>query len=438
VLCERLQRFYGTKQLFRLLWWQRSAAAASKVLSFSYKDEDDVFDLPPREVMMQFSVVISTCSISGCLGQDSVCDPFDVVIIDEASQAIEAEAMVPISLSKTDGIVVIAGDPDQLGPSPRSPMFKITSIFSSLLDRLLNSDLYQHLKDCSDGLKPFRFGTFLRRNYRSHRDIFSVSSKLFYGDALIESGDPDNISSLLDWNPPSRYIVSRSLQVVPSSAAVHFIAIDGQHAHELDSPSFYNLFEIEAVVQVCLSLVSLKGTNPADIGVIAAFRSQVLKLRMALRHAGLSLVNVGNVMDLQGQEMKVVIVSTVLTSRIRSDCRDSIGLLGDHRKFNVAITRGMALCIVVGDPHILYDDVHWAAYIELCDSKGTFHGSKFHRLRRFKDAQDLKDAESLLEEVARSVTQAPDDTLESGSSRAMFTTQQYFADELIWNTFLQR
>jgi superfamily I DNA and/or RNA helicase len=153
------------------------------------------------------------------------------------------------------------------------------------------------------------------------------------------------IFSLLDWSPPRRYQKSTSTELRAISSAVHFVAIDGQHAHEVDSPSFYNLFEIEAVVDICLSLLSTKGVRPEEIGIIAAFRSQVLKLRTALRSAGLSNVNVGSVLDLQGQEVKVVIVSTVLTSRLQCDRGEAMGLLGDHRKFNVAVTRGMALCI---------------------------------------------------------------------------------------------
>lgn len=73
--------------------------------------------------------------------------------------------------------------------------------------------------------------------------------------------------------------------------------MDGQHTHELDSPSFYNLLEIDKVVQTCKDLISdpsLK-VSTADIGVIAAFRSQVLKLRLVLRKEGLGAINVGSV-----------------------------------------------------------------------------------------------------------------------------------------------
>ena len=52
-----------------------------------------------------------------------------------------------------------------------------------------------------------------------------------------------------------------------------------------------------------------------DIGIIAAFRSQILKIRLKLREVGLGNINVGSVQDYQGQEMKIIIISTVMTSR---------------------------------------------------------------------------------------------------------------------------
>lgn len=55
---------------------------------------------------------------------------------------------------------------------------------------------------------------------------------------------------------------------------------------------------------MCRDLVHSHSLAPGtvsakDIGVIAAFRQQVLKLRLALRAAGLSSVSVGSVEDFQ-------------------------------------------------------------------------------------------------------------------------------------------
>lgn len=59
--------------------------------------------------------------------------------------------------------------------------------------------------------------------------------------------------------------------------------------------------KINEVVSICLELVQQTKVSPSDIGVIAAFRQQVLKIRLQLRQQGqgLSNVNVGSVEDFQ-------------------------------------------------------------------------------------------------------------------------------------------
>ena len=62
----------------------------------------------------------------------------------------------------------------------------------------------------------------------------------------------------------------------PSSCfPVLFIGVDGQQAHELDSPSFYNLAEIDQMVITMQQLMTLTKVTTKDIGIIAAFRNQV-------------------------------------------------------------------------------------------------------------------------------------------------------------------
>ncbi len=78
-----------------------------------------------------------------------------------------------------------------------------------------------------------------------------------------------------------------------------FVGVDGKQRHDLDSPSFYNLAEVQQVVALCKSLVLEQLLRASQIGVIAAFRQQVLRLRTALRAEKLTDVNVGSVEDFQ-------------------------------------------------------------------------------------------------------------------------------------------
>ena len=44
--------------------------------------------------------------------------------------------------------------------------------------------------------------------------------------------------------------------------------------------------------------------------------------------------------------------------------------LRNDRRFNVAVTRGMALCVVVGQPQLLYADPHWRELLRFCVKHG--------------------------------------------------------------------
>jgi superfamily I DNA and/or RNA helicase len=79
------------------------------------------------------------------------------------------------------------------------------------------------------------------------------------------------------------------------------VGVRGRQEHELDSPSYFNTLEASKVVELVHGLVGSQSVDAgqADIGVIAPFRKQVLKLRQLLRARGLSAVNVGSIDDFQ-------------------------------------------------------------------------------------------------------------------------------------------
>jgi superfamily I DNA and/or RNA helicase len=51
----------------------------------------------------------------------------------------------------------------------------------------------------------------------------------------------------------------------------------------------------------------------ADFGVVAPYRNQVKECRRVLRARGLGSVRVGTVDDYQGQEAKIMVISTTVT-----------------------------------------------------------------------------------------------------------------------------
>ena len=395
VILLRLTAALDPTRLFRLNWWQRGVASVPAASLRHCSDlVDGLFGLPCYEALAAYGVIVTTCAVAGCLRHllHRDCSPapallFDCVLIDEAAQATEAESLAALSLCRPAGALVLAGDTQQLGPSYRSPAYSEGTLHPSLEERLLALPAYAFLNTYmpprwgeDDTLAPLvdalrapapvhpALGVFLTQNYRSHRHIFAVSSRLFYANSLEECGDPAELNSLVGW--------SRLPQGRPFPVLVR--AVDGVGKHVRDSPSYYNAEEALAVVEVCRSLLGEAGlqgrVSMADIGVIGAFRRQVLLIREELRRAGLREVSVGSVEDFQGQEKRVVVISTVLHRAPPLRTGEHVGLFGDHRRFNVAVTRGMALVVVVGHPAALCGDAYFKELVEYAGKYKGYEG----------------------------------------------------------------
>ena len=123
---------------------------------------------------------------------------------------------------------------------------------------------------------------------------------------------------------------------------------------EEGSPSFFNPEEIFHVLEYMKQLID-HGIDEDDIGVITPYRRQVQKLKRRLEDRGWGDVTVGTTEEFQGQERKVIIVSTVRSNPefVNLDLKHRLGFLADAKRFNVSITRSRALLIIVGNPFIL-------------------------------------------------------------------------------------
>ena len=97
---------------------------------------------------------------------------------------------------------------------------------------------------------------------------------------------------------------------------------------------------------------------------------QVKKLRLLLRACELGAVRVGTVDDFQGQEARIIFISTVLSRPANSPLMPgrlglptsaplgtaadpAVGVFRNPNRFNVAITRAQALMVVLGHPLVL-------------------------------------------------------------------------------------
>jgi DNA polymerase III delta prime subunit len=379
-------------KMLRVNWWARnSSSLPPSLLSCSPMDEEGFFDMPCKEQIQQADVVICQCFVAGFLDIDvtmNTCNEgpwmenhFTHAFIDESSQSFEYESLIPLLKLGRGCSIILAGDPKQLGPTTRSKCASRNGLSMSLQERLMGLPLY---RDQSN----FCTVTKLLDNYRSHKALLRVPSELFYDGSLRCKATPEITSACKDFE------LLRNGAHFPMMA---YDVSDGTERSKIDTPSFFNLEECHAIVKIIKSLLSSPNVHihAGQIAVITCFRAQVLKLRNILRAEGLPSINVGVVEDFQGQETSVVLISTVLTrehERWKSGAKSGLGFMTDPKKFNVAITRASALCVIVGKIAFLENSgSYWSALMEHIRKNGGISGDSNAPKEEEEDYDDLVD-----------------------------------------------
>lgn len=264
--------------------------------------------------------------------------PFDVVVIDEAGQALEASCWIPLLLSKR---CVLAGDHMQLPPTVRS---------SEALKRGLGISLFERLMR----LLEDRAAEQLVCQFRMHRHIMAWSNAMFYKDSLVAAECVEN-RLLCDTYP------SIPADTVPSilwidTAGIPWLREDDEEAGCPSAvrglyKSRSNRAEAALVMKYLQDLIENSGVTPSDIGVITPYAAQAKLIRRLLLSSEiqggtglLENLTVQTVDGFQGREREVIIISLV-----RSNHRREIGFLADARRLNVAVTRARSHLVIIGD-----------------------------------------------------------------------------------------
>ncbi|KIY67632.1 RNA helicase [Cylindrobasidium torrendii FP15055 ss-10] len=364
LIAERLVNL-GEGNLFRFYAPSRpSAAASDKLDKFTYKGPNGHFSIPSVRSAMDFRVCVTTCvSASVFFGIGVPRGHFTHVFVDEAGQATEPEAMIAVkTMADNKTNVVLSGDPKQLGPIIRSPVARELGLETSYIERLMRTDAYDSVN--GHGQRVVK----LTQNFRSHPAILRFPNEKFYNNDLVPCGPPADIDA---------FIGSAILPPAGKKFPVMFVSMSGKDTREASSPSFFN---VEECLMVKKLVEELRGDRrlrivDADIGVVAPYHAQVLKIRNALRNSAEG-VKVGSVEEFQGQERKIIIISTVRSSReyVQYDLRHTLGFVANPRRFNVAVTRAKALLIIIGDPMVLGLDPLWREFLNYIHGGGGWTG----------------------------------------------------------------
>ncbi|CAI5494464.1 unnamed protein product [Closterium sp. Naga37s-1] len=296
---------------------------------------------------------------------------FTHIFIDEAGHAIEPEGIIPIAChAAPHAVILLAGDHKQLGPVVRSLAARKYKLPCSYLERLASLGIYS-AEDQEDG-SYIGYNTSaitkLVKNYRSHPKILELPNEMFYEGELEACADEMARSSLCRWDElPNK-----------NEFPIIFHGVMGKDEREGNSPSFFNPTEASVVLKYITSLMGYRSQRVplTDIGVVTPYRKQMQKMQQLLRGKGMDAVKVGSVEEFQGQERRVVIVSTVRSSQqfVEFDYKHNLGFLANPKRFNVAVTRAKQLLIIVGNPNLLAQDRCWGALLQYCRRNKAYTG----------------------------------------------------------------
>lgn len=260
---------------------------------------------------------------------------FETVIIDEASQALEAECWNAILKANR---VILVGDHMQLSPTVKSKKAIELDLEQTLLHRMADVVAHSYL---------------LKIQYRMNEKILSFSNRRFYNRAL------KSAEKVRTWCLPNDM---EPLVLVDTSGC----GFDEDFNYK--SRSLSN--EGEYFILREFLIAHMEKIAGASIGIISPYAEQVRLIRAQVAEdADLKNMNiqVDTIDGFQGQEKEVICMSLV-----RSNTNNEIGFLKDERRLNVAMTRAMKKLVIVGDFSTLSTNELFEDLIQHVEKEGVY------------------------------------------------------------------
>ncbi|HNP18849.1 MAG TPA: AAA domain-containing protein [Fulvivirga sp.] len=272
---------------------------------------------------------------------------FKSVFIDEAAQALEPAAWIPIIKS---GRVIFAGDHCQLPPTIKSYQAAKEGLEVTLFEKAINRNKAE---------------VMLSEQYRMNETIMNFSSQYFYKNKLKAN------KAVAHW------------LVFEGDLPIEFIDTAGTGYFEQVDPetrSSYNPEEAQ-ILQTHFNqyLDQINAMNKWDevdnIGIIAPYKAQVSRLQeMFLNNEDYEKLkgklSVNTIDAFQGQERDIIYISLV-----RSNESGTIGFLANSRRMNVAMTRARKKLVIIGDSATIGQNEFYAAFLDYVNEIGAYRSA---------------------------------------------------------------
>lgn len=292
ILVEKLAPYFPPSEMIRVLAYTRSIDQVSEGARPYCEEGLQAKSLIQK--IMNCQITVATVNMAArlwCTGGNNKknngpgdCIPkgyFDVLCVDEAGHATEPEVIAVAATlmnfhkdnnnNDDPGQIVLAGDPQQLGPIITSELCKKFKMDQSYMERLIKT-CPPYMLESNNNKYRHELVTLLVNNYRSHPDILKLPNEMFYRNELKPRGDKFTTHSMTKWEHLP----------VPNFPII-FHAVDGENSREGSSPSWFNIEESMVVVDYVNNLVkhSKPKISQHDIGIITPYARQVQKVSLS-------------------------------------------------------------------------------------------------------------------------------------------------------------
>ncbi|OQR91885.1 DNA polymerase alpha-associated DNA helicase A [Achlya hypogyna] len=331
-----------------------------------------------REIIEHSDVIFATnAGAATKLLSDMV---FDVVVIDEAAQALEASCWIPLLMGKR---CVLAGDHLQLPPTIKSDA--AARVHMTLFDRIAKMETTKGVVK------------MLSTQYRMHAAISDWSSAAMYDGKLASAeavarrrlSDLPHVTTTTELTEPTLLLLDTA------GCGLEEDVDDTTGPAAVLQLSKSNAGEADVVVAHVKALLGI-GLRPSDVAVITPYNAQVqlLKRMLSAEHPA---VEIRSVDGFQGCEKEAVVMSLV-----RSNVKKQVGFLADDRRMNVAITRAKRHVALVCDSDTISAHPFLKALVAHFEAHGDYRSADEYMAT---DASAF-DTTQLLQEIQKQATAA--------------------------------
>jgi len=220
---------------------QRAGASQTQIREIIEEIQGHSKMMIGRSIVKECEVICATCVGVGSPMMQGL--QFDLVLVDEATQAVEPAVLIPITRGARQ--VVMIGDQAQLPPTCKCAEACMMGLDISLFDRLIGNGMECHMLDTQ---------------YRMHPTISCFPSWRFYNSKLMDGIVADDRKL-----PPGVFPTTDS--------RVCFLQVSGEEAQA--GTSKLNKAEAACILWCVQTLINLGGITLGQIGIITPYAAQV-------------------------------------------------------------------------------------------------------------------------------------------------------------------